>query len=236
MQILKSFSVVKPLDDWQALPAGTKIQEAVQAELDRWLPMFHGQFMLKIGALSNDLNTQCAPITHQFYVNKKESVSADVVAKSRELPFASDTIDTIIAALVLDYTRYPHQVLREMHRCLDGEGYLVLVNFNPWSFWGAGKLLMRFTESPLWKAGYYSPFRIHDWLNLLGFELVSSKFVGYTPPFRNLHWESVEWMGSKYMPGLGAINIIVAKKKMYRVIPLKSLWKKRSRLIVGQLT
>src|SRR5690606_11224800 len=104
------------------------------------------------------------------------------------LPFDTQSLDLLVLPHTLECSSDPHQVLREAERVLIPEGRLVITGFNPWSLWGAGRMLGR--GRPFLPAGVQplSPVRLKDWLKLLSFEVESGRFGVYAPPCRTDKW------------------------------------------------
>ena len=53
-----------------------------------------------------------------------------------DLPFASQSIDLVVLPHVLEFSKEPHQILREVERVLIPEGQVIICGFNPVSMWG----------------------------------------------------------------------------------------------------
>jgi ubiquinone/menaquinone biosynthesis C-methylase UbiE len=67
--------------------------------------------------------------------------------------------------------------MREIERVLKPEGLLVILNFNPWSFWVRYQFLWDKKMADSWGGHFISRSRVLDWLKLLNFEvIVSSEF------------------------------------------------------------
>ena len=60
----------------------------------------------------------------------KSEQPADVIAQAEALPFENDSIDLIVLPHSLDIADDPHQVLREVERCLVPDGYVIIIGFN----------------------------------------------------------------------------------------------------------
>src|SRR5690606_40394232 len=64
----------------------------------------------------------------------------------------------------LDFSLSPHALLREAARSVRPGGHLLIVGVNPWSAWGATRLVSR---KAFRHARCIRPTRVSDWLNLL---------------------------------------------------------------------
>ncbi|GIX21249.1 MAG: hypothetical protein KatS3mg121_0032 [Gammaproteobacteria bacterium] len=87
------------------------------------------------------------------------------------LPLDSGGCDGVVLLHALDLAADPHGLLREAGRVLRPGGYLIALGFNPFSPYGAWRLLRRAAgrPGPPWNLGFLAPLRINDWLRLLGF-------------------------------------------------------------------
>jgi SAM-dependent methyltransferase len=94
-----------------------------------------------------------------------------MVAPQR-LPVITDSIDAVLLPHTLDLSLEPHAVLREVHRVLRPDGKLIVLGFNPVSWWG-----FRHTFAPLgFPPGLRRQIptrRLTDWLRLLNLNIDS---------------------------------------------------------------
>ena len=139
------------------------------------------------------------------------------IANPAAMPFADKTHNLIILPHTLDFCDDPHAVLREVQHILVPQGCVVITGFNPLSLWGVAHLFLRVTNRSPWHANFYRSGRVQDWLALLGFELVGAKMLGYQPPLQNEKWRRqwafLEAVGARWFPGMGAVYVIVARKR-----------------------
>ena len=162
-----------------------------------------------------------------------ESGPASIQAEPARLPFARRSIDLLVMPHTLDFSSEPHQVLSEVKRVLVPEGRLVLTGFNPYSLWGARRLLRRRKGSP-WNGQFLSLSRIKDWLKLLDLDLEEGSFICYAPPFVHEEWlqrcRFMEKAGDRWWPLAAGVYGIKAVKKVRGVRLLTPEWKKKKAL------
>lgn len=138
-------------------------------------------------------------------------------AKSSAMPFADKTHNLIVLPHTLDFCTNPHGVLREVNHILVPQGCLVITGFNGFSLWGAIRLLMKSANRRPWNGRYRHVSSVQDWLALLGFELVGAAMLAYQPPLQSKKWRRklafIDHAGARWWPGLGAVYVIVGRKK-----------------------
>ncbi len=141
----------------------------------------------------------------------------NVVADADWLPFAANSIDLLVLSHVLEFSREPHNVLREISQCVVPEGIVVIAGFNPHSMLGLRKNLLGVKNSFLGEARLYSVLRVRDWMSLLGFDSLAGEFVFFRPPVEQAsrleRLSRFEVVGSRWWPGLGSVYVLVFRKK-----------------------
>ena len=139
------------------------------------------------------------------------------VAKASAMPFADKTHNLIVLPHTLDFCDDPHAVLREVNHILLPQGCVVITGFNQVSMWGAVRLMMKGANRRPWNGRYRRIGQVQDWLSLLGFELVGAMMMAYQPPLQNEKWRRklafIEQAGARWWPGLGAVYVIIGRKK-----------------------
>ncbi|OOF56922.1 class I SAM-dependent methyltransferase [Rodentibacter myodis] len=162
---------------WQQLPQGVAYCNALEKAFAPWLTKILGYQILKLGALSAEVQTQL-PMRHQMLISEKISPNLTALltpcdsliqANLTALPFIQKEIHACFLANTLNFAQDPHQILREVHRVLTNDGWLFLSLFNPLSPLIFKRKLgdFPFRQYPAW--------RIIDWLELLNFEILEQK-------------------------------------------------------------
>ena len=195
-----------------------------QAMYDEVVADIFGFNALQLGLLQID-TLKNSRIPHVLRVGNREG---DTYCESDYLPFAESCIDLLCLPHVLEFSRNPHQTLREAERVLVPEGHLVITGFNPISAWGIKQVLGKNASYP-WGGHFFTLSRIKDWLALLGLEFVSGRMSCYEPPVNDQKWlkrfEFMDKLGDKWWPMMGGIYFIVAKKRVVNMTLLKPNWK-----------
>ena len=201
----------------------------IQSQEQQWLKYqqakLHGFFQLQLGGQSLILPTSLRPC-YQALMGS----SGQFYAQSEQLPFKSDSVDVMLLQHVVEFSRQPHQLLREADRVLNEDGTLVVLCFNPFSVWGLRRLFS-WQDSLPWRGQFFSRQRLKDWLSLLDFDVVEARSIIYCPPWQNERWIKrggfLERWGRRLWPYLGGVTAIVAKKRTFLVTPLPSRWQNR---------
>lgn len=223
------------LADWFETPLGQRLFNVEADIVQTILPDLFGYHLVQIGSIGQGRLLDSSRIMHRCIACSDThfippSPYSLVCAHADALPFAADSIDVAVMPHSLEFADEPHTVLREVQRVLIPEGHIMLLGFNPLSLWGVwGWFLARRQTAP-WCGDFVSLLRIKDWLALLGFDLIRQETLFFAPPFRNKylvnHTQFLDRMGSRnrWANNLGAVYILVAKKRVMTLTPLKPMW------------
>lgn len=222
-------SVTKSIDvqTWLDTPIGSYLLVQEQALFDELVSNIFGFNALQLGLLQGDfLRNSRIP-----FVLKSSEAKGDLFSETQQLPIASNTMDLVLLPHTLDFSENPQQTLREVERILVPEGHVVITGFNPLSTWGMRRFVSKrcSSSSALWHAHFLSSLRIKDWLNLLGFEVLSTQMACYKLPLQSQAWmqrfDGLDKLGSRCWPMLGGVYSIVAKKRVLGMRIIKPNWK-----------
>jgi len=207
---------------WRDIPSSKTIRKLLQKQLELILPSVHGYSLVTLGELSTNFNYKAAAVANVIQINTCEKV--DVCADPHQLPLASDDIDAIFVPLLMEQSKFPHQLLREVVRSLRPGGKLILVTFNPLSTWGVHKLFLSKSGRKPWKLPFYRMGRLRDWFALLGLEVTVEHGLFARLPGAEYEKET-ELISSVAYSRFGAINFIVAEKKVKTLTAIRPNWK-----------
>lgn len=169
-----------------------------------------------------------SPVKHCFRMGlpwQQGVIAADAWMTSSDWPLPDSAIDVVVLQHSLDFSRNPHQVIREASRTIAPNGYLVIIGFNPYSLWGGAKMLLPFASEMPWVANAVSASRLCDWLTLLDFNIQSHETMGhigsltFLPRRFCLRVDSV-LAGNPMM--LGNYYMMVAHKKVEGMTPIRN--------------
>ncbi|MGE5027804.1 MAG: class I SAM-dependent methyltransferase [Betaproteobacteria bacterium] len=205
------------MDEWLETPLGRYLIEREQAYFDQVVADIFGFNALQLGLLQCDLlRTNRMPV--KFGVAPVRRGQVKTQAEPEGLPFAGQCIDLLLLPHVLEFSRNPHQILREAERVLMPEGQVIISGFNPFSLWGLPRYLPAHKRGYPWCGNFISLLRIKDWLALLGFEVVAGRMCCYAPPLRSEQWLArfsfMEAAGDRWWALAGGVYFLQAKKKV----------------------
>ncbi|MFT4582269.1 MAG: SAM-dependent methyltransferase [Gammaproteobacteria bacterium] len=243
MNSSRKFPLISPreladrLRSWFSDGPGVSIRDAELDIVATILPNLFGYHLVQLGSQVSGKFIETTRIAHVVALDAQavEGQAVALVANCEALPLAAASIDVLLAPHILEFSPQPHAVLREAERVLIGEGYIVITGFNPWSFCGAWRLLGRWRGAPPWNGQFLSAARLKDWLELLGFEIEFLKKTSFRPPIarRSIIGKLtfLEVVGRACWPWFGNVYVVVAKKRVAAVTPLKLSWQTRRQVI-----
>lgn len=229
------------LERWFNQPLGQRIRRREQELLQDLSSGLFGYHLLQLGGFGRDLDhlAACPVKTKTIIGNVTDPVlgACLIRADKRHLPVASDSTDAVILPHTLDFSDEPQQVLREVERVLIPEGRVIITGFNPYSLWGLWRLSNNWRGQVPWCGQFLSRRRLEDWLSLLGFDVESAIGCEFFPPMNSApegeKWQKIDKIGRRYWPFLGSVYAVKAVKRVSRVRPITSPWR-RLRAVRGR--
>ena len=222
------------LSQWMQSPAGASLLRMEVERVHAAVSNLFGYHCLQVGDLAGMDLLSASRILGRIVVDIDGGATHDsyplVAGAATSLPIDSHSVDVVVLPHVLEFESRPHDALRESSRVLVPEGSLVVLGFNPVSVIGLRRVFKHRAEVAPWCGTYFGAGRLRDWLTLLGFDIVDQR-----PCFASKHgalpWRSrgrslVEWMP----PALASARLILAKKRVNAMLPMRSRWKPRRRL------
>lgn len=78
-----------------------------------------------------------------------------------------------------------------------------------------------------------------DWLSLLGFDVVQRQGYFYQPPIQNKNISKnmrfLDNLGHRLWPNLGAGYVLVARKRVETLTPIRPRWRSQRQVVTGGL-
>ena len=218
--------------EWFARSPGRSLRAVESLALRAVWPSLFGKVAVQLGSLGPvDLLESCnAPVRALYELPGLPNTGIPrVQGLAEELPFDSRSVDIMLLPHTLDFADEPHQVVREVGRVLTPEGHVVVLGFNPISLWGLWRLLNRRRGATPWNGNFLQLARLKDWLKLLDFDLVQGSMLYYRPPLASEtaldRLRFLDQAGDRWWPMAGAVYLLVAKKRVVGMTPLRPAWR-----------
>ena len=226
------------LESWFESELGKGFLARQKGILDEVLPRLFGYHLIYSGLEHLSDLVHSSPIKHKVILSLKSS-QATLNGSAHQLAILSNSTDVMVLHHSLDFEKDPSQVLREASRVVLPNGNLIIIGFNPWSFWGLWRsFLFRSSKAP-WTSRFISPYRLAEWLNILDFDVVACESGFYKPPVSRFNkQDSLKWLetiGAAWFAQRGGFYILLAKKRVSCITPIH-LQQRRKRSQVLPIT
>ncbi len=226
---------------WYNRPVGQLLLRQEREQLDGILPTLFGYHIVQVGGLLGNDVLSSSRVSNKVLIDPDDggkTLVSGAYGYPDAIPIATDTVDVVVLPHILEFERDPHQILREVDRVLIAEGHVVVLGFNPWSLWGLWRLLFGRSGKAPWCGDFLSLTRTRDWMALLGFDVVLVQSYFFRPPIQRRGIMSklafMEKLGAKLWPRLSGAYVLVAKKRVTTLTPLKPRWHTK-RNFLGEL-
>ena len=167
-----------------------------------------------------------SPIHNKIIINPDDlPISDDILPVQCEiidLPFLPESIDAVVMLHILEFTKNPKVILREVYDALIPGGYVIILGFNPHSLWGITKFFKRI-KTDIWHGNWLNSRRLRRWLFDMGFDLENHQTFYFHPPCENAKKIAIiEEIGQIFWPCCGASYMMLAKKTSMVVTPISN--------------
>ena len=233
----------RKLSRWYETSLGQRLLEEERRQLEGVLPILFGYHLVQIGHYADAMLLESSKVSHRVVMSLPESddlsgwTASCLAGLPHSLPFASDSIDVVVLHHTLEFSPFPHEVLREVERVLVPEGHVVMLMFNPWSIWSLQRLLLSWRKTVPWSGRFIGVTRSKDWLSLLGFDVMQVSGYFFRPALQHkglmdrLNW--LESVGQRFWPILGGCNIVIGKKRVETLTPIRLKWARPGKRVVA---
>ena len=235
--------VWQAFQEWFSTELGQRLAAQEKAILDKYLPDLFGYYLLQCGCPEIKAERQAgnwlssSRVSSRFCIDYERNQGVSCQASLSQLPMKSDSLDIVILPHVLEYSSEPHQVLREIERVLIAEGHVVILGFNPWSMWNLFRVFNFWKKPAPWNSHFLPASRVMDWLALLGFDVVQREGYFYQLPVQSNKIDKklgfLEKIGHRLWPKLGAAYVLVARKRVETLTPIRPRWRSQQKVVAG---
>ena len=218
-------SDIASLNEWYQKPIGVDLLRSEILGLESILPQIFGYYIMQIGGSTDKKMLATSPIHNHIFINpdKNHPISKNSLAiqcQLDELPLAPESIDAAILFHILEFTRNPKTILKEVYTSLMPNGYAIIFGFNPYSLWGVAPLWKKQKEIP-WQGKWISPGCMRHLLDAVGFSIGDYKTFYFRPPNNNECLLFLEGIGQIFWPYCGASYMFVAHKNIIPLTPVR---------------
>ena len=225
------------LSEWLETPLGRALLEQERVAMGDALERVFGVQCLQVGVWGPPgLFLDQARTQRRALLSAHGERVGGVSTHPASLPIRSDSIDALLLPHTLEFEDAPHAVLREAERVLTGEGSLVIVGLEPLGGWALRHYLTAGGFPPCLER-LLSERRLTDWLKLLGFDVDPARRFLYTLPFtRAQRGRAARWMetaGQTIWPRLSGAYVLLARKRVYSMTPLRLRFRKPQPVLGG---
>ncbi|RDE24200.1 SAM-dependent methyltransferase [Motiliproteus coralliicola] len=224
----------QPIKQWFETELGQQLLATEQQLLDQVTPRLFGYHLLQISVLDLPDLTRGSPAGHRFMLAAEmdgELAPNTLVGDMESLPLANECIDAVVLHHALDFAQSPHDALREAIRVLRPGGRLIIIGFNPHSFWGLHRLWKRKSKQVPWVGHFMARRRMHDWLKLLEMKSERADSGFFRPPWHSSRWmdrmQFCERWGQRSHSLNGAFWMLTACKETGAAATVGQSWKRR---------
>lgn len=218
------------IQQWFDSELGCELLETQKRAINRLLPNLFGYHLVEVAINPNMALSEQSLIGHKVIVSERHQLGLcdnSVLCLATELPFEQNSVDVVLLHHSLDFTENPHQVLREAIRVLRPGGHLLVIGFNPSSWWGVQRIC-KWKKRAAWSHGQFiSQSRLADWMSLLGLTQLRLITDYYLPPIESRKWrarfEKFQAYGRRSLPKNGAFTLTLARKDVEGITPVKHI-------------
>jgi SAM-dependent methyltransferase len=236
----KNVAGIRDAAAWLGTPLGQALLAQEQRVVEEAFDGIFGEHCLQIGCWGEDrcflrlARTQrslCLSDDFPGFTGGRPGAYGE----PHRLPVASDSIDLVLLPHTLDFSERSHAILREVHRVLRSDGYLVVLGFKPGGLWGLRRLVPG-AGLPPGARHLISDRRLSDWLRLLDLRIhgVARYFFRWPLP-GNRGPSSPDWerRGQRFWPELAACYMLTAQKRVYTLTQVRKPWRAQPQVVAG---
>lgn len=233
--------VTEKLANWLTTPLGKAFQAEEDRVVTKVIANLFGYHLLVLGMESFASCVHGSMIRNRSLVHNSFSLGELPTIQGRidKLPIASESVDVVYLPHCLEFSRNPHEILREVYRVLHSEGHAIITTFNPLGFWLPWKILYCMSQKAPWSGKFYNSIKVHDWLQLLGFDVFETHHYFYRPPINHQTilnaCNFIDTLGRKLPIPFGASYLTLASKRVVTLTPVRPVWKEKKPVLAGDL-
>jgi len=239
----KHANVWQALAQWYQTHLGQKVEAREQELLHEVLSNLFGYHLLQMGSIEQLEFLANSRVSRHFVMDvcdsAMEATTCCFRGRPHAMPVNTDSLDVVVLPHILEFSEQPHEVLREVERTVVPEGHVVVLGFNPLSVWTLWRWLIGWRGMIPWCGHFIGTTRMKDWLSLLGFEVIETRYYFFRPPSQHETILSklrfLERVGQRLWPILGGGYVMLARKHVSTLTPIRPRWKSSRKLVTPGL-
>ncbi len=223
--------------EWLTSPLGQALLSQEQRVVEEALDGIFGEYCVQLGSWGTPGQFLRLARTQRRVLVDSAPTDDDhmVIGKFHRLPLADESVDCVILPHTLDFTDRPHAILREVHRVLRSDGYLLVLGFKTGGLWGIRRLVPG-AGLPPGVGSLISDHRLRDWLQLLDIRIHGMSRYFFRWPLPGIRGESSptwEQRGQRWWPELAACYMLTAQKRVSTLTPVRPSWRSKPKVVAG---
>ncbi|MBA3537822.1 MAG: methyltransferase domain-containing protein [Tatlockia sp.] len=205
------------LNDWFRTPQGMDIADFFSEELNHLNGFLYGETLLQLGSCGKNSWLQALHFSHKWLTSFDLNSSTTFMSSFNQLPIDRDSIDCVIAPLVLESFELSKSPIDEIDRILKPMGYVIFFGINPLSLWGLNFRIKRLSGYAPLKAKAKSVFSVQRAMAHRGYIQSYLSSFYYIPPVSSLEWleklEILNELGKMISPCPSGFYCLIMQKQ-----------------------
>lgn len=224
------------LEQWYETPLGRYIYAAEAEWLAEHLKQCFGYYLLQLGGSHSLKALHPSPIRHHIWcipAHHNDNHETTICCDFEQLPLAPQSIDAFVLPHTLELWSDPKAIIDAAAGALIPEGTMLILGFNPVGIFSPAKQLLAWRHHSLpWGLKWQRIGRVRSWLEEADCEVESIKtfLFSFSPTILGnvRNQRLLEALGQSVCPTWGGVYLILARKHMVRLTPLKLKWSERA--------
>lgn len=209
-------------------------------ELQKFGDVFKGDRLLQLGVCGDSPWLDPMAFRYKWRLSPYETPKASLVTSLNYLPLDKNSVDCVIAPLMLEAFSFHKNPIDDIDRVLKSMGYVVFFGVNPWSFWGAAVKWGRASCFGSSRGALATSLSLKHAMTERGYQQCALSSFYYIPPVTNYYLvrglEFLNVMGKMIWPfPPGFYCLVFQKKQLCPSSWLLDLSKEPSFLLRGSL-
>ncbi|CEG60826.1 class I SAM-dependent methyltransferase [Legionella micdadei] len=178
----------RALEQWFSSAQGLDISDFFESELAHLGEILHGETLLQLGNYGKNPWLQKLHYCHKWNTSPLIDPSSTFRSSFTQLPLDRNSIDCVIAPLVMEAFSHQKNPIDEIDRVLKPMGYAIFFGINPLSLWGLFVRLKRYSIFGHLAGKPTSVLSVKRAMLHRGYVLCNISSFYYIPPVSTKEW------------------------------------------------